>query len=97
MFVSNVRFEAGKEQEGMLRDIMEKKVTGAKEAPGALSAECWKQEKDDAVSYTLVVRWESKACFQEWMKLEHQGGHPKKDGPRPQIQKTAAQYEVVTF
>lgn len=97
MFISQVTFESEKSNENTLQYIMKKKVKEAAGAKGAISAECWKSEVQESVSYTLVVKWETKGHFKTWLSESHAEGHKKREDSkdRPKIQKTAFQYELV--
>lgn len=103
MFVSQVTFEGTEENDEMLRQIMKKKLEDAKVAPGIQSAECWRENKENTASYTLVMKWSCKEDFKAWMVKSHSGrphggGRPSEDRQeRPKITKQAHQYEVVEF
>lgn len=99
MFISQVLFESSPEHETTLRAIMQKKLSGSKDAHGLLSMECWRKETAGTVGYALVSKWMNKSAFQAWLSAEHQTkghqGHRQEGAERPPIQKTTAQYEVM--
>ncbi|NLO85765.1 MAG: hypothetical protein GX096_10110 [Clostridiales bacterium] len=98
MFVSQVIFESELGNEEKLKAIMEKKLEGAKAAPGVIQAECWKLHKASAAGYALVTRWESQEQFRSWLVASHKGvthGTQHKDGEKAAITKMAYQFEVI--
>ncbi|MDR3298500.1 MAG: antibiotic biosynthesis monooxygenase [Candidatus Accumulibacter sp.] len=95
MFISQVTFESAKTNEPVLKAIMKKKKSEATGVAGLLSFECWVNETPENVSYTHVVKWESREHFKVWMRASHSGKHGKDLPDDPPITKKACHYELV--
>lgn len=96
MFISQIIFESELENKEIIRDIMEKKSSDAKSAEGMLSHECWWKEDSKTAGFSLVIKWDDKESFQNWMKETHKDGHKKPDdAEKININKTLYKFEPV--
>ena len=99
MFISQVIFEDEKQHEDKLRNIAKHKMASIHASQGIISAECWRQEKAEKVSYAFVSKWENQDYFKAWMKASH-ATRPARPEGAPKVltlKKSGFQFEEVHF
>lgn len=97
MFVSQVIFETNKENEEVLRGMVQRRTENTKDVPGLLSSECWRKEDKETVGYCFVNKWNRREDFLTWMREIHSGQERHaQQGKRDSITKTVYQFEVIS-
>lgn len=97
MFVSQVLFESEIENKEIIKKIMDQKRAEAQNAKGVISFECWWKEDVKTVGFSLVIKWDEKESFRNWMKETHKDGHKKPESiNKVNISKTLYQFELCT-